>query len=86
MFTFSNDWYKIKHYLRNNLSNLKVEVNIYSLRSSIIVNNGLYKRIFNITVNRTNCIAIMGNVALKSNKPPGPITSELKISVEKLTI
>ena len=27
MFTFLNNWQKIKHYLRNNLNNLKVEVN-----------------------------------------------------------
>ena len=48
-------------------------VKIYSLRSSIIVNNGLYKITFNKTVNKTNWIATNGKVALKSNSPPGPL-------------
>jgi hypothetical protein len=31
-------------------------------------------------------MATSGKVASKSNKPPGPFISELKTSVEKLTI
>jgi hypothetical protein len=59
---------------------------MYSFRSSIIVNNGLYKITFKITINNKNWIAINGRVKLKSNRPPGPLISELEIKTEKLII
>jgi hypothetical protein len=31
-------------------------------------------------------MATNGRVALKSNNPPGPLTSELEINIERLTI
>ena len=42
--------------------------------------------IFNKTVNNTNWIATNGKVRLKSKSPPGPLTSELEISIERLII
>jgi hypothetical protein len=63
-----------------NISEALPRFKIYSLRSSIIVSNGLYKTIFT-TVNNKR-IATNGKVALKSNSPPGPLITELEISIE----
>jgi hypothetical protein len=57
-----------------------------SLRSLIVINKGLKNTIFRTTINTINWMATSGKVASKSNKPPGPFISELKTSVEKLTI
>jgi hypothetical protein len=52
----------------------------------MIVNNGLYKITFRTNISNTNWIATNGNVASKSNNPPGPTISELEIKIEKLII
>jgi len=70
----------------NNCEALLRFVKMYSLRSSIIVNKGLYKIILSITISRINWIATNGKVALMSNNPPGPLTSELEINIERLII
>ena len=39
-----------------------------------------------MTISSINWIATNGRVALMSNSPPGPLTSELEINIERLII
>ena len=41
---------------------------------------------YDANINTKNCSATNGKVALISNNPPGPLTSELEITIERLII
>ena len=58
----------------------------YSFLSSMIVKRGWYNSVLRIKINTKNWIITNGKVASKSKSPPGPVTSEFKIIIEKLTI